>query len=228
MLWTWRSSGNADVTHDHQEQKDESKLCLSGPQSSAETKASFHFRTGQIGFCLEKETADWAEQPVLFHHSRFYFCAVVVYIYKYPIWVEPDQMNVLPRHRFTPFSSVASELGVPPNCPHVSCLCPISPASCTGAYKPLLCLKVSSLHLVRLLGLLVLDGFGFEFWGLKLGRWTWVPTYFVFFFFFWSILFQKLDVFAPLNTHLSCPPLNTLWLCLISLHNEKGKGFTRC
>lgn len=113
MLWTWRSSGNADVTHDHQEQKDESKLCLSGPQSSAETKASFHFRTGQIGFCLEKETADWAEQPVLFHHSRFYFCAVVVYIYKYPIWVEPDQMNVLPRHRFTPFSSVASELGVP-------------------------------------------------------------------------------------------------------------------
>lgn len=151
MLWTWRSPGNADVTHDHQEQKDESKLCLSGslsgPQSSAERKEPFRFRTGQIGFCLEQETADWAEQPALFHHSWFYFCAVVVYIYKYPIWVEPDQINVLPPHRFTPFSWVGSELGVPlivlmcltcvqsappPAQVHINCCCVWRCLACTS------------------------------------------------------------------------------------------------
>lgn len=145
---------------------------------------------------------------------------LLLFIYKYPIWGKPDQINVLPCHHSTPFSSVGSELGVP----LIALMC----LTCVQSAPPpaqVVCLKVSSLHLVRLGLFMVLHGFSFEVWGLTLCRWTRVPTYF--FFFFWYFLFQKLDVFAPLNTHLSCPPLNTLWLCLISRHNEKGKGFTR-
>lgn len=104
--------------------------------------SKFHFSTGQISaFVWNRKlltglNSNFSVWLTLFHHFWFYFCSVV-FLPKYQIWVNEIRQMCFHVTVVNLFLSIGRIWTVcHPNCPHLFHVCPISPASCPGGYKP--------------------------------------------------------------------------------------------